>query len=122
MGRFRDLLGATAHHPAMLYYLDNWQNTAPGSAGAKGQFQGINENYARELMELHTLGVNGGYSQNDVIALAHILTGWGLAKRGGDGGKGQRRSEEEGVESPSRRPVRHASLDESQASAASGIW
>ena len=49
-------------------------------------------------MELHTLGVNGGYSQNDVIALAHILTGWGLAKRGGDGGKGQRRSEEEGVE------------------------
>ncbi len=103
MGRFRDLLGATARHPAMLYYLDNWQNTAPGSPGAKGQFQGINENYARELMELHTLGVNGGYSQNDVIALAHILTGWGLAKRGGDG-KGQRRSEEEGVEVFRNRP------------------
>ena len=97
MGRFRDLLAATARHPAMLYYLDNWQNTAPGSPGAKGQFQGINENYARELMELHTLGVNGGYSQSDVIALAHILTGWGLAKRGGDA-RGQRRSEEEGVE------------------------
>jgi uncharacterized protein (DUF1800 family) len=92
MGRFRDLLGATARHPAMLYYLDNWQNTAPGSRGSKGKFEGINENYARELMELHTLGVNGGYSQNDVIALAHILTGWGLPKRGGNGG-GRRANE-----------------------------
>ena len=82
MGRFRDLLGATARHPAMLYYLDNWQNTAPGSPGSKGRFEGINENYARELMELHTLGVNGGYSQSDVIALAHILTGWGMPKAG----------------------------------------
>jgi uncharacterized protein (DUF1800 family) len=82
-GKFRTLLGATAHHPAMLFYLDNWQNTAPGSPGSKGKFEGINENYARELMELHTLGVNGGYSQADVIALAHILTGWGLPKGGG---------------------------------------
>ncbi len=80
MGKFRDLLGATAHHPAMLFYLDNWQNTAPGSPGSKGKFEGINENYARELMELHTLGVNGGYSQADVIALAHVLTGWGIPK------------------------------------------
>ncbi len=85
LGRFRDLLAATARHPAMLYYLDNWQNTAPGAPGSKGQFQGINENYARELMELHTLGVNGGYTQDDVIALAHILTGWGLPKPGGGG-------------------------------------
>jgi uncharacterized protein (DUF1800 family) len=84
MGRFRTLLGATAHHPAMLFYLDNWQNTAPGSPGSKGKFEGINENYARELMELHTLGVGGGYTQADVIALAHILTGWGLPRpRGG---------------------------------------
>ncbi len=97
LGRFRDLLAATARHPAMLYYLDNWQNTAPGAPGSKGQFQGINENYARELMELHTLGVNGGYAQSDVIALAHILTGWGLPKRGGNGG-GQRRANEEDVE------------------------
>jgi uncharacterized protein (DUF1800 family) len=82
MGRFRDLLGATAKHPAMLFYLDNWQNTAPNSPGTHGKFDGINENYARELMELHTLGVNGGYTQTDVIALAHILTGWGLVKRG----------------------------------------
>jgi hypothetical protein len=88
LGRFRDLLGATAHHPAMLFYLDNWQNTAPDSPGAHGRFEGINENYARELMELHTLGVNGGYTQADVIALAHILTGWGLGRprNGGQGG------------------------------------
>jgi uncharacterized protein (DUF1800 family) len=85
MGRFRDLLGATAKHPAMLFYLDNWQNTAPNAPCTHGKFDGINENYARELMELHTLGVNGGYTQNDVIALAHILTGWGLVKRGGAG-------------------------------------
>ena len=68
LGRFRDLLGATARHPAMLIYLDNARN----SAGR------INENYARELMELHTLGVDGGYSQADVEALARILTGWSL--------------------------------------------
>jgi uncharacterized protein (DUF1800 family) len=98
MGRFRDLLGATARHPAMLFYLDNWQNTAPDSRGANKRFEGINENYARELMELHTLGVNGGYSQNDVIALAHILTGWGLPRVGGNGGGGARRNNEEGVE------------------------
>ena len=85
-GKFRALLGATAHHPAMLFYLDNWQNTDPGSPGAKGKFEGINENYARELMELHTLGVNGGYHQADVIALAHILTGWGLPRPGAEGG------------------------------------
>ena len=82
LGRFRDLLGSTAHHPAMLFYLDNWQNTAPESSGAKGRFQGINENYARELMELHTLGVNGGYTQQDVTTLARILTGWGIVKPG----------------------------------------
>lgn len=78
LGNFRQLLGATAKHPAMLVYLDNWQNTAPGSSGAKGAFKGLNENYARELLELHTLGVNGGYSQKDIIELAKILTGWGL--------------------------------------------
>lgn len=89
LGRFRDLLGATAHHPAMLFYLDNWQNTAPDSPGAHGKLQGLNENYARELMELHTLGVDGGYTQDDVIALARILTGWGLGRpRGRDSNKG----------------------------------
>ncbi len=78
LGRFRDLVQATAHHPAMLFYLDNHLNTQPGSPGARGEQTGINENYARELMELHTLGVDGGYTQDDVVTLAHILTGWGL--------------------------------------------
>ena len=81
LGHFRDLLLATARDPAMLFYLDNRLNTAPGSPGAKGDQIGINENYAREVMELHTLGVDGGYTQNDVVALAHILTGWGLGQR-----------------------------------------
>jgi uncharacterized protein (DUF1800 family) len=68
LGRFRDLVMATLQHPAMLVYLDNTQNAA----------NKINENYARELMELHTLGVDGGYVQQDVQALAHILTGVGM--------------------------------------------
>jgi uncharacterized protein (DUF1800 family) len=72
LGRFRDLLAATAHHPAMLVYLDNAQNAA----------NRINENYARELMELHTLGVDGGYTQRDVQELARILTGVGIDLRG----------------------------------------
>ena len=80
LGKFRDLLGAVAHHPAMLFYLDNAQNAAPGSKGPNGREDGLNENYARELMELHTLGVNGGYNQDDVIALARILTGWSLVR------------------------------------------
>jgi len=77
LGHFRELLGATAHHPAMLFYLDNTQNRV-----VKGKAAGLNENYARELMELHTLGVDGGYSQQDVIALARILSGWGIQGRG----------------------------------------
>jgi len=88
LGRFRDLLGATAHHPAMLFYLDNWQNTAPDSPGARGKLNGLNENYARELMELHTLGVDGGYTQQDVIALARIFTGWGLGRPRGKDSRG----------------------------------
>lgn len=71
LGHFRDLLLATAKSPAMLVYLDNTRNMAQGKGGL-----GLNENYAREVMELHTLGVNGGYSQADVITLARILTGW----------------------------------------------
>lgn len=84
LGKFRDLLLATAKHPAMLVYLDNWRNVAPGSHGRgnKGA-AGINENYAREVMELHTLGVDGGYTQSDVTALAHILTGWTVGRQYG---------------------------------------
>jgi len=62
----------------MLFYLDNAQNSAPGSRGPGGRELGLNENFAREVMELHTLGVDGGYTQADVIALARILTGWTL--------------------------------------------
>ncbi|HEY9759130.1 MAG TPA: DUF1800 domain-containing protein [Oculatellaceae cyanobacterium] len=85
LGKFRDLVYATCHHPAMLYYLDNWQNSAPGAKGAKGAQSGLNENYARELMELHTLGVDGGYTQKDVTELARILTGLGIGKQDAKG-------------------------------------
>ncbi len=85
MGRFRDLLGATAHSPAMLFYLDNWRSSVPRPypatkdkpAGVDG---GLNENYARELMELHTLGVDGGYTQKDVQEVARCFTGWTIQK------------------------------------------
>ena len=75
LGRFEDLLLASAKHPAMLYYLDQAQSNS----------RGLNENYARELMELHTLGVGGGYTQNDVHELARILTGWTVNLRNGEG-------------------------------------
>jgi uncharacterized protein (DUF1800 family) len=111
LGTFRELLGAVAHSPAMLFYLDNWQSAAPNSTPAMPpqlqermndprltprqrqqlqarlqqmqmqpqrprQGRGLNENYGRELMELHTLGVDGGYTQKDVVDVARALTGW----------------------------------------------
>jgi uncharacterized protein (DUF1800 family) len=88
LGRFRDLLAATCYHPAMLFYLDNWQNVKAGATSRKGKVSGINENYARELMELHTLGVDGGYTQKDVQEMARVLTGLGLPnprRQTGDG-------------------------------------
>ena len=86
LGCFRDLLGATARHPAMLIYLDNAQSVAPGFTPRRAtpnpqRASGLNENYARELMELHTLGVDGGYTQRDVTELARMLTGWGIDQR-----------------------------------------
>ena len=140
LGNFRELLGATAHSPAMLFYLDNWQSSDPDASAARGarrhaaqsdagrwhgrpprthaarrqpcarrsgcdgrrqmsdeqraralqafqqrQRRGINENYARELMELHTLGVGGGYTQQDIIEVAKAFTGWTIQqpRRGG---------------------------------------
>jgi uncharacterized protein (DUF1800 family) len=87
LGKFKDLLLATAQSPAMLFYLDNWLSVGPKSPVAvaalvanKGKpgkaIPGLNENYGRELMELHTLSVNGGYTQHDVTELARVLTGW----------------------------------------------
>jgi uncharacterized protein (DUF1800 family) len=99
LGKFEDLLEATAHSPAMLLYLDNAESIGPDSTAAeraevaaarrpgnqKKVREGLNENYARELMELHTLGVNGGYTQADVTQVARILTGWTVERpqRGG---------------------------------------
>jgi uncharacterized protein (DUF1800 family) len=102
LGKFKDILAATAKSPAMLFYLDNWQSVGPDSdlalygpqkfAGRRGRFprprpqqaknrpSGLNENYAREIMELHTLGVDGGYTQKDVTELAKVLTGWTIEK------------------------------------------
>ena len=80
MGRFPDLVRATAHHPAMLFYLDNWLSAKPDFrvpvGPNRGRRAGLNENYARELMELHTLGVDGGYTQKDVTEVARAFTGW----------------------------------------------
>jgi len=87
LGKFRDLLEATAKSPAMLFYLDNFQSVGPDSpvnARAKKK-RGLNENYGRELMELHTLGVDGGYTQKDVTEVARCFTGWTIRepRRGG---------------------------------------
>ena len=121
LGKFKDLLVATAKSPAMLFYLDNWLSVGPNSdaalgvpkrpnraprVGPRGRVyypapsrprrnpnaqnaktrRGLNENYGRELMELHTLGVNGGYTQKDVTEVARVLTGWTIEepRRGGD--------------------------------------
>lgn len=76
LGRFADLVFASADHPAMLIYLDQVRSVGPRSRFGRNRNRGLNENYARELLELHTLGVHGGYSQADVAALAKLLTGW----------------------------------------------
>jgi uncharacterized protein (DUF1800 family) len=96
-GKFKDLLLATAHDPAMLTYLDNWESMASNAFDigpfAQGPFatgprffgrqaHGLNENYGRELLELHTLGVNGGYTQQDVIEVARCFTGWTVRRPG----------------------------------------
>jgi uncharacterized protein (DUF1800 family) len=101
LGKIRDLLGAVAHSPAMLYYLDNYQSVADsnhltlpelrqaertGRRPVNHRRNGLNENYGRELLELHTLGVDGGYTQKDVIAVARALTGWTIDKPREGGG------------------------------------
>ncbi len=85
LGKFKDMLLATARSPAMLFYLDNWQSVAPGTRGRRGS-RGLNENYGRELLELHTLGVDGGYTQKDVIEVARCFTGWTIQapRQGGE--------------------------------------
>jgi uncharacterized protein (DUF1800 family) len=124
LGKFEDLLVATAQSPAMLFYLDNWLSVGPDSDVARGirknpyprrrrgrfppppqrqakaggkRKNGLNENYGRELMELHTLGVNGGYTQNDVTEVARVLTGWTIDQpQKGGGFKFEERMHEPG--------------------------
>jgi uncharacterized protein (DUF1800 family) len=81
LGRFGDMLKAVEQHPAMLFFLDNQQSLGPDSRAGKNRNRGLNENLAREILELHTLGVGGGYSQGDVTSLANIITGWTYAGR-----------------------------------------
>jgi uncharacterized protein (DUF1800 family) len=81
--RFADMLRAVEQHPAMLFFLDNQQSLGPDSRAGINRNRGLNENLAREILELHTLGVNGGYSQDDVTSLARIITGWTYAGRQG---------------------------------------
>jgi len=114
LGKFRDLLEATAKSPAMLFYLDNWMSASPQDPGmppyriVRGRFgspmfvprrprpaaqkknaqRGLNENYGRELMELHTLGVDGGYTQHDVTEVARAFTGWTIQQPRQGGGFG----------------------------------
>ena len=124
LGRFEDLLVATAKSPAMLFYLDNWLSVGPDSDIARGirrypnrphprrfppppnpnqakgkkRNGGLNENYGRELMELHTLGVNGGYTQQDVTEVARVLTGWTIDQpQKGGGFKYEERMHEPGT-------------------------
>jgi uncharacterized protein (DUF1800 family) len=116
LGSFRALLGATAHSPAMLFYLDNWQSATPSNEGMERGFdrtrrraagpvaaqqnrrpRGLNENYARELLELHTLGVDGGYTQKDVQEVARAFTGWTIdAPRRGGGFRFEPRMHDDG--------------------------
>jgi uncharacterized protein (DUF1800 family) len=83
LGHFGDMLKAVEQHPAMLFFLDNQQSLGPESRAGQNRKRGLNENLAREIMELHTLGVGGGYSQDDVTSLARIITGWTFAGRQG---------------------------------------
>ncbi len=79
-GTFADLLVAVTQHPTMLIYLDNYVSFGPNSIGGRRRDVGFNENLAREILELHTLGVDGGYNQDDVVALAKLITGWGVKR------------------------------------------
>src|SRR4029079_19055558 len=92
LGNFADLLLGVEQHPAMLLYLDNHLSVGPNSRAARlvarrhaERHVGINENLAREILELHTLGVNGGYTQKDVTTFAEVITGWSIGGNFGGG-------------------------------------
>lgn len=104
-GRFEDMLLAAESHPAMLIYLDNQQSIGPNSPAGKRRGRGLNENLAREIMELHTLGVSGGYAQEDVTNLARIITGWTVAGRDGNLGFPGAFAFNAGVHEPGTHPL-----------------
>jgi uncharacterized protein (DUF1800 family) len=104
LGKFEDLLLASARHPAMLLYLDQAQSNA----------RGLNENYARELMELHTLGVDAGYTQNDVHELARILTGWTVGLQQGEGFRFAERLHDKGSKTLLGRSFDEAGMQEGE--------
>jgi uncharacterized protein (DUF1800 family) len=87
LGKFSQLLIAAESHPAMIFYLDNQRSSGPGSKAGRFDSKGLNENLAREILELHTLGVDGGYTQADVTSLARIITGWSFAEAGSELGE-----------------------------------
>ncbi|HEX6163237.1 MAG TPA: DUF1800 domain-containing protein [Vicinamibacterales bacterium] len=125
LGRFRDMLGATAKSPAMLFYLDNWLSSAErdrglapsGNAAAsqpRSSRRGINENYARELLELHTLGVDAGYTQQDIVNVAKAFTGWTMQPRQGTGFMFVPRRHERGDKVVLGQTIRSGGVDEGE--------
>ncbi len=119
-GRFAGLISAAVKHPAMLVYLDNAQSIGPNSPVGRRRNRGLNENLAREVLELHSLGVEGGYDQGDVLALAKILTGWSIARRGAgiNGFKFRARAHEPGDKMLLGRRYREDGLAEGEAALA----
>lgn len=115
LGKFEDLLLASARHPAMLLYLDQAQSVAPNARPLVGSKRGLNENYARELLELHTLGAQGGYTQSDVHELARVLTGWGVKLVGGGGFEFTERLHDKGTKVVLGRTFRDNGVQEGEA-------
>lgn len=120
LGSFGDMLLAVTTHPAMLSYLDNGVSVGPNSRNGLRRGTGLNENHARELLELHTLGVDGGYSQDDVTALARVLTGWSFDASGEQAGQFQFRegSHEPGSQTVLGKVYEQAGLAQGQAALA----
>jgi uncharacterized protein (DUF1800 family) len=115
LGRFEDLLLAVARSPAMLVYLDNWRSSVVRGFRRGGQSGGINENYARELLELHTLGLGGGYTQHDVVEVARVFTGWTLRNRRGPAFAFRSRMHDRGDKLVLGRRIAASGVDEGEA-------
>ena len=121
LGRFADMLLAVEGHPAMLVYLDNAQSVGPNSVAGINRNRGLNENLAREILELHTLGVRGGYTQDDVTSFANVLTGWTVLpasdnpEHGGEFVFNPTRCTSRGRRACSARPIRIRGVEQGRA-------